>query len=143
MSESTTDDDRLDRFARGAAAIEAVHGASGAAVVNAIEDVSPDLAHEIVAWGYGDVYSRPQLPPRDRQLLTIGILAAMGGCEPELETHVRAALNVGLTPEQILEAFLHVSVYCGFPRSINATVVAKKIFAERGIALGAGAGTDA
>ncbi len=56
-----------------------------------------------------------------------------GGCEPQLEVHVGAALNVGLTPQEIIEAFLHSAVYCGFPRALNATSVAKKAFAERGL----------
>ena len=84
-----------------------------------------------MAWGFGEVYSRPDLAPRDRQLVTLGILTALGGCEPQLEVHTNAALNVGLTPEQIIEAFLHSAVYCGFPRTLNATFVAKKVFADR------------
>ncbi|MFC7642300.1 carboxymuconolactone decarboxylase family protein [Streptosporangium lutulentum] len=55
------------------------------------------------------------------------------GCEIEVEVHVNGALNVGLTPAEISEALLHSAVYCGVPRSINATLVAKKVFAERGL----------
>ena len=84
-----------------------------------------------MAWGFGEVYSRPDLAPRDRQPVTLGTLTALGGCEPQLEVHINAALNVGLTPEQIIEAFLHSAVYCGFPRALNATFVAKKVFADR------------
>jgi 4-carboxymuconolactone decarboxylase len=79
------------------------------------------------------MYSRSELPPRDRQLVTLGVLTALGGCEIELEVHVNAALNVGLSPSEISEALLHSAVYCGVPRSINATLVAKKVFAERGL----------
>ena len=45
----------------------------------------------------------------------LGMLTALGGCEPQLEVHINASLNVGLTPQQITEAFLHAAVYCGFP----------------------------
>lgn len=45
--------------------------------------------------------------------------------------HVNAALNVGLTSKQIIEAFLHSALYCSFPRALNATFIAKKVFAER------------
>lgn len=45
--------------------------------------------------------------------------------------HINAALHVGLTPTEISEALLHSAVYCGMPRSINATLIAKKVFAER------------
>lgn len=59
------------------------------------------------------------------------MLTALGGCEPQLEVHIGAALNVSLQPQQIIEAFLHVSVYCGFPRALNAVAVARKVFTAR------------
>ena len=71
------------------------------------------------------------LDPRSRQLVTIGVLTALGGCEPQLRIHIGAALNVGLTREEIVEAILHASVYAGFPRALNATFVAREVFAER------------
>lgn len=46
---------------------------------------------------------------------------------------MNASLNVGLTPQQIVEAVLHAAVYRGFPRALNATFTAKKVFAERGL----------
>jgi 4-carboxymuconolactone decarboxylase len=46
---------------------------------------------------------------------------------------VHASLNVGLSPREIVEAMLHAAVYCGFPRALNATFVAKKVFGERGL----------
>ncbi|MEU8639505.1 carboxymuconolactone decarboxylase family protein [Amycolatopsis sp. NPDC048633] len=61
------------------------------------------------------------------------VLTALGGCEPQLEVHVNASLNVGLTPAEIVEALLHSAVYCGFPNALNATFTAKKVFGERGL----------
>ena len=63
--------------------------------------------------------------------MTLGILTALGGCEAQLDVHINASLNVGLTPQKIVEAFLHAAVYCGFPRALNATFAAKKVFTER------------
>lgn len=60
------------------------------------------------------------------------MLTALGGCEPQLDVHINAALNVGLGTEEIVEALLHSAVYCGIPKALNATFVAKKVFAERG-----------
>ncbi|GJF30522.1 4-carboxymuconolactone decarboxylase [Kitasatospora sp. NE20-6] len=125
--------DRQDRFERGMEVLARIDGEAGSRVVSALADVSPELAHQIAAWGFGEIYSRPALPPRDRQLVTLGMLTALGGCEPQLEVHVNAALNVGLTPEEIVEALLHSAAYCGFPKAINATFAAKKVFAERGL----------
>lgn len=130
MTETT---DRQQQYERGRAVLDAIDGAAGANVIDALGDVAPELGHQVVAWGFGEIYSRPGLLPRDRQLVTLGMLAALGGCEPQLDVHVNAALNVGLTPQQIVEAFLHSAVYCGFPRALNATFAAKKVFAERGL----------
>lgn len=130
MTESTTRD---ERFARGLEVLRSVDGEAGQRVVDALADISPELAHQIVAWGFGEIYARPGLAPRDRQLVTLGALTALGGCEPQLEVHINAALNVGVSPEQIVEALLHSAGYCGFPRALNATFVAKKVFAERGL----------
>jgi 4-carboxymuconolactone decarboxylase len=124
---------RQDRFDRGMDVLTKVNGDGGQRVVDSLADVSPELAHQIAAWAFGDVYSRPGLVPRDRELLTLGMLTALGGCEGQLEVHVHAALNVGLTPEEIVEALLQSAVYCGIPKSLNATAVAKKVFAELGL----------
>lgn len=124
---------REQQFARGKDVLDAVDGTAGAKVIDALAEVSPELAHQIVAWGFGEIYSRPDLEPRDRQLVTLGMLTALGGAEPQLEVHINASLNVGLSPQQIVEALLHSAVYCGFPRALNATFTAKKVFDERGL----------
>ncbi|PZQ89783.1 MAG: 4-carboxymuconolactone decarboxylase [Leifsonia xyli] len=125
--------ERQQRFADGMEVLDAIDGTAGRAVIDALGDISPELGHQVVAWGFGEIYSRPGLEPRDRQLVTLGMLTALGGCEPQLDVHINAALNVGLTPPQIIEALLHTSVYCGFPRALNATFTAKRVFAERGL----------
>jgi 4-carboxymuconolactone decarboxylase len=119
------------RFARGFATFAAVDGEGGQRVIDSLADIAPALAHHIVAFGFGDVYSRPGLTPPQRQLVTIGMLTALGGCEPQLEVHLNTALNVGLTPTEIVEAITHAAVYCGFPKALNAIFVAKKVFGER------------
>ncbi|MBF6173255.1 carboxymuconolactone decarboxylase family protein [Nocardia blacklockiae] len=124
---------RDQRFERGLEILTRIDGEAGQRVIDSLSDISPELGHQIVAWGFGEIYQRPALPPRDRQLVTLGMLTALGGAEPQLEVHINAALNVGLTPAQITEAFLHAAGYCGFPRALNATFVAKKVFGERGL----------
>jgi len=125
--------ERQRRFEHGKTVLDAVDGETGASVVEALADISPELGHQVVAWAFGEVYARPGLEPRDRQLVTLGMLTALGGCEPQLDVHINAALNVGLTPQEIIEALLHSAVYCGFPRALNATFAAKKVFEERGL----------
>ena len=130
MKDPTTREQRRDY---GRAILDAIDGEAGAKVIDSLESIAPELGHQVLAWAFGEIYSRPGLEPRDRQLVTLGMLTALGGCGPQLDVHINAALNVGLTPEQIVEAFLHSAVYCGFPRALNATFTAKKVFAERGL----------
>jgi 4-carboxymuconolactone decarboxylase len=129
----TNAETRQDRFERGMKVLSEVDGEGGRRVIDSLAEISPELGHQVVAWGFGEVYSRQDLSPRDRQLVTLGMLTALGGCEPQLDVHVNASLNVGLTPVEIVEALLHSSVYCGFPKALNATFVAKKVFAERSL----------
>jgi 4-carboxymuconolactone decarboxylase len=122
---------REEQYERGLNVLRQIDGDAGQKVVDSLGDVSPELAHQVVSWAFGEMYARAGLPPRDRQLVTLGMLAALGGCESQLEVHVNAALNVGLSPAEIVEALLHSAVYCGMPRALNATFVAKRVFAER------------
>lgn len=124
---------RQQHYEHGKIVLDAIDGDAGGKVIDALGDVSPELAHQVAAWGFGEMYSRPDLAPRDRRLVTLGMLTTLGGCEPQLDVHINAALNVGLTPKEITEALLHSAVYCGFPRALNATLAAKKVFADRGL----------
>jgi 4-carboxymuconolactone decarboxylase len=121
------------RYQRGLEVMNAVDGGSAPAVMENLADIAPALAHHIVAFGFGDIYSRPGLDPKQRQLVTLGILTALGGCEPQLEVHIRTSLNVGLTPTEIVEAFTHAAGYAGFPRALNAITIAKRVFTERNL----------
>lgn len=123
--------DNLSRRRHGQDVLSRIDGHQGEAVIDSLADISPALGHHVAAFAFGDIYDRPGLDPRSRQLLTLGILTALGGCEPQLRVHIGAALNVGLSQEEIVEAFLHSAVYAGFPRALNATLTAREVFAER------------
>jgi 4-carboxymuconolactone decarboxylase len=122
---------RDQQYEHGLAVLRQIDGEAGQRVVDSLADISPELGHQVVTWAFGEMYARPALTARDRQLVTLGMLTALGGCEPQLEVHINAALNAGLTPAQVTEALLHSAVYCGMPRALNATFVAKRVFAER------------
>lgn len=124
---------RRERYEHGLEVLAGIDTGEVREAVAAVGDVSPELEHQIIAWAYGEIYARPALGPRDCQLVTLGMLAALGGCEPQLELHVGAALNVGLSPEEVVEALLQSAVYCGMPRAMNAAGVARKVFTERGL----------
>jgi 4-carboxymuconolactone decarboxylase len=90
-----------------------------------------DFARITIEHGYGGIYAREGLSLRDRELSSISALAAIGGCEGQLHTHLHGTLNVGLTAKEITEALIQVSSFAGFPRAINALMVAKEVFRER------------
>jgi 4-carboxymuconolactone decarboxylase len=79
------------------------------------------------AWGH--VWSRPELTKRERSLITIALLAALGQ-DDEVAMHVRATANTGATREDIREALLHVAIYAGVPAANHAIKIARKTFAE-------------
>ncbi|MEW2382984.1 carboxymuconolactone decarboxylase family protein [Micromonospora sp. NPDC047707] len=125
--------DSDEQYERGLAALQQAANGAAQRLLDALADVSPELSYRSVAWSYGDLYVRPQLARRDRELLTLGILTGLGAADAQLEVHVNGALNAGLTPSEIVEALLQSVVYCGVPRAVNATLVAKKVFAERNL----------
>ncbi|CAN7637881.1 4-carboxymuconolactone decarboxylase [Bosea sp. LjRoot237] len=79
------------------------------------------------AWGH--VWSRPELSKRERSLITIALLAALGQ-DDEVAMHVRATANTGATREDVREALLHVAIYAGVPAANHAIKIAKKTFDE-------------
>lgn len=105
-----------------------VDGTAGVNVINALQGLAPDLARYIIEFGFGDVYDRPGLSLPERELVTLGALAALGHASPQLKVHVHAALNVGLTREAIVEALIQVSLYAGFPAALNALFAAREVF---------------
>jgi 4-carboxymuconolactone decarboxylase len=75
--------------------------------------------------------SRPGLDLRSRQFATIAALTALGNAQPQLKVHITGALNVGCTPQEIVEVILQMAVFAGFPAAINALTVAREVFASR------------
>jgi 4-carboxymuconolactone decarboxylase len=120
-----------ERFERGWQKLMEVDGEGGERVIYSLKDIAPDLGKYIIEFAFGDIYSREVLDLKQRQLVTISSLTTQGGCEPQLTVHINAALKVGLTPNEIVEAIMHCAPYTGFPRVINSIFVAKQIFEER------------
>ncbi|WP_141433898.1 carboxymuconolactone decarboxylase family protein [Bacillus sp. 03113] len=129
--EVTIEDELLnnvgERRERGLGKLQEIDGKHGEAVADSLADIAPLLAEQIIEFAFGEVYSRSGLNPKQRQLVTLGALTAQGGCEPQLHVHINAAIRVGLTRQEIIEALLQCSPYTGFPKVLNAINVAKEI----------------
>ena len=120
-----------DRYQRGWTKLEEVDGEAGRKVVASLSDIAPDLARYIIEFGFGDVYSRPGLDLRSREIATVAALVALGNARPQLEVHLHGALNVGCSRVEVLEVLIQIGLYAGFPAALNAVEAARKVFAER------------
>lgn len=118
------------RFAEGMATRRAVLGDRH---VDAAESNKTDFDEPFqtliteAAWGH--VWSRPEWTKRERSMVTVALLAALGHHE-ELALHVRATANTGATPEDLREAMLHVAIYAGVPAANSAIKVVRKTLDE-------------
>ena len=97
----------------------------------ALADIAPDFARYLLEFPFGDIYSRPGLDLRSREIATIAALAAMGNAAPQLKVHIEAGLNVGLSRDEIVEILMQMAVYAGFPAALNGLFAAKEVFAAR------------
>lgn len=122
-----------ERYENGWEKIMEVDGEGGKRVIESLKNIAPDLGRYVIEFAFGDIYTRQGISLQQKQLVTIASLTTQGGCEPQLNVHVNAALNVGLTPNAIVEAIIHCIPYTGFPRVLNAVFVAKQVFEERNL----------
>lgn len=123
-----------DRYTRGERALAEIDGEAGQAVIDSLADIAPDLARYVIEFAFGDVYSRPGLDLRAREIATIAALTAMGNARPQLKVHINAGINVGLSQQEVVETIMQMAVYAGFPAALNGIAVAREVFAERAMA---------
>ena len=119
------------RFEQGMATRRAVLGNAHVDAANARKTpFDADFQTFITEGAWGSVWSRPGLSKRERSMITIALLAALGHDE-EVAMHVRATENTGCSPDDIKEALLHVAVYAGVPAANRAFKLAKAELAKR------------
>jgi 4-carboxymuconolactone decarboxylase len=129
-----------DRFEKGLALRKQVLGADYVEKSMASADDFSRPMQELsteYCWGY--VWTRPGLQLRERSLINLSMISALNRPH-ELKLHVKAALNNGLTREEIREVLLQVAVYCGVPAGIDSTRIAREAFAEVDAAAAAAGG---
>ncbi len=100
--------------------------------VPGIDQLAPDLKRIIDEALFGSIWTRPVLDVKQRSICTISALLALGQL-PLLRRHIERCLNLGLPPEQVVEAFIHLTFYVGVPAVEAAMRIAKEVFEERGI----------
>jgi 4-carboxymuconolactone decarboxylase len=123
------------RYRRGLEALNQISKASGEAVVKSFEDIAPDLGRYILEFSYGDVFSRPNLDLKTRELATVAALTGLNTSASELplKVHVNGALNVGANRQEIVEAIMHMIPYVGFVKVQQAMTLTETVFRERNV----------
>ncbi|WP_172150529.1 carboxymuconolactone decarboxylase family protein [Pseudomonas tumuqii] len=122
-----------NRYERGLAKLREIDGEAGERVLDSLSDIAPDFARYLIEFPFGDIYCRPGLDLKSREIAVVAALTAMGNAAPQLKVHIQGALNVGVSREEIVETIMQMAVYAGFPAALNGLTVAKEVFLQNGI----------
>lgn len=120
------------RYDRGLRKVSEIDGEAGERVIESLADIAPDFARYLIEFAFGDIYARPGLDLKSREVATVAALTALGTAPAQLKVHLHAALNVGCAKAEILEVIMQMAVYAGFPAALNGLFLAKEVFHERG-----------
>ena len=119
------------RYERGLKKLKEIDAEQGDRVVASLADIAPDFARFVVEFPFGDIYTRPGLDLRTRELATVAALTAMGTAPGQLKIHIHGALNVGCRRSEVLEVIMQMVVFAGFPAALNGLAAAREVFASR------------
>jgi 4-carboxymuconolactone decarboxylase len=111
--------------------LKKVDGSAGQTVVDSLKDIAPDFATYLIEFPFGDIYARPGLDLKSREIAVVAALTALGNAGPQLKVHIGAALNVGCGKEEIIEVIMQMAVYAGFPAALNGLAAAREVFGNR------------
>ncbi len=101
-------------------------------VTGRLSELDASLPALITDYAFGAVVGRPGLDLRTREMLTVASLVTLGNAMPQLELHMRAALNNGVTPEELLEIVIQMAVYAGVPACMNGLTAYRAAMAATG-----------
>lgn len=121
---------KSDRYNKGMDVIRRQLGPEADQYVAKINAISEVFGRINVEFPFGDLYSRPLLSPKIREMITLSALTVQGSSIPELRVHIKGALQLGVTRAEVLEIITQMIAYCGFPAATNALLTAQEIFDE-------------
>ncbi len=119
-----------DHFEQGMAQGHKMLGRKWDRIVEALEAVDVDLTREVVSYAYGTIYPRPGLDLKSRELMAITVLTVQG-LIPQLKTHIHASLEAGWSEAELMECFLHLALYAGFPTALLGAKAAREVISAR------------
>jgi 4-carboxymuconolactone decarboxylase len=120
-----------ERYERGLATLAAVDREQVGRILDGLAGIAPDFARLLIEFPFGDLYARPGLDLKLRQIATVAALTALGTAGPQLRVHIHGALNVGCSREEVVEVIMQMAIYAGFPAALNGLAAAKEVFAAR------------
>jgi 4-carboxymuconolactone decarboxylase len=120
-----------ERYRRGWERLKELDAGAGERLLESMSRIAPDLARYAVEFPFGDIYQRPGLDLKTREIVNVAALTALGHALPQLKVHIHGALNVGCRREEIVEIIIQMAVYAGFPAALNAAGAAEEVFRER------------
>ncbi|HTY24016.1 MAG TPA: carboxymuconolactone decarboxylase family protein [Desulfomonilaceae bacterium] len=120
-----------DRYQRGWEKLRETDEKAGDRIVENLKDIAPDFARYIIEFAFGDIFSRPGLDLKSREIAVVAALTALGNAAPQLKYHIDAALNVGCSRQEVIEIIMQMAVYAGFPAALNGLSAAREVFEER------------
>lgn len=120
------------RYERGLAKLKEIDGEAGERVLDSLQGIAPDFARYLIEFPFGDIYARPGLDLKSREIAVVAALTALGNATPQLKVHIQGALHVGVSRVEVVEAIMQMAVYAGFPAALNGLAAAKEVFAQSG-----------
>lgn len=120
-------EDETSRLERGRAMMHRISPEVGDSMVGNLHTIAPDFEELLIGFVFADIWARPTLPLRERALIRLGALAALGAPAAATRANIDSALHIGLTHDDITEAFLQTLPYAGFPHVITALEALKAI----------------
>lgn len=118
------------RYQRGLEKLREIDGEAGEQVLDSLGDIAPDFARYLIEFPFGDIYSRPGLDLRSREIAVVAALTAQGNASLQLKVHIQGALNVGVSRQEVVEIMMQMAVYAGFPAALNGLSAAREVFAR-------------
>ncbi|MDN3352682.1 alpha/beta fold hydrolase [Actinomadura sp. DC4] len=123
----------MDRHERGRREFEALIGSPPEEALREVRLRSPGMYDAVVEGGFGGTLAESDLARATREVATVAMLSALGGAEPQLTVHAKAALRAGVAPSELRALCEHVAGYAGFPRALNALTVVDEVLAGAGV----------
>ncbi|MBT2160621.1 carboxymuconolactone decarboxylase family protein [Zobellia barbeyronii] len=127
----TAQNTKEDNYKTGVKILEELSGKGAAEGLEKVfKDVSPDMTEYIIGYGFGEIYNREGLDFKTKELLIIASLTTQANAKSQLKSHIKAALKLGATPNEISETMILLSLYTGFPAANNGIFALKEVLDE-------------